>query len=247
MTAERQHVRLRRHSPSWTQGSSREVTSRVLETTFRPQPARTSGFVFDTSTTGRQVEFELRGTTREILERELPAPQRGPRSTQARRRRAAENSSPPAHWRLLEEQTQESRARFAGSLEQAIESAVRRKQRARRAARGTAPLCFTAWRVIARITRGSGALYSPVTRRTSSSDARHAAGRSDIRTRVVRTSSTSPRSRARTPGTGDAAASQHDVHDRVWTSRRVCERGAQQLVPHRVTTEATARDFESAA
>jgi len=88
------------------------------------------GLVFEVET-GRQVEFDLRGTPAEILGRALPAPQRG-RGRPKLGVVSREVSLLPRHWDWLEEQS----AGISGALRRLVEQAMKAqpdKQRARRA------------------------------------------------------------------------------------------------------------------
>jgi hypothetical protein len=87
------------------------------------------GLVFEVET-GRQVEFDLRGTPAEILDRALPAPQRA-RGRPKLGVVSREVSLLPRHWDWLEEQT----AGISGALRRLVEQAMKTqpdKQRARR-------------------------------------------------------------------------------------------------------------------
>ena len=88
------------------------------------------GLVFEVET-GRQVDFDLRGTPAEILDRALPSPQRG-RGRPTLGVVSREVSLLPRHWAWLEEQS----AGISGALRRLVEQAMRSepgKQRARRA------------------------------------------------------------------------------------------------------------------
>src|SRR5262245_40398730 len=88
------------------------------------------GLVFEVET-GRQVEFDLRGPPAQLLERALPAPQRG-RGRPKLGVVSREVSLLPRHWGWLEEQS----AGISGALRRLVEQAMKAqpgKQRARRA------------------------------------------------------------------------------------------------------------------
>jgi hypothetical protein len=88
------------------------------------------GLVFEVET-GRQVDFDLRGTPAQILDRTLPSPQRG-RGRPKLGVVSREVSLLPRHWAWLEEQS----AGISGALRRLVEQAMKAepdKQRARRA------------------------------------------------------------------------------------------------------------------
>lgn len=109
-------------------GQLRDVLP-VLKRRFDRNPSDL-GLVFEVET-GRQVEFDLRGTPAQIFDRALPAPQRG-RGRPKLGVVSREVSLLPRHWDWLEEQS----AGFSGALRRLVEQAMKAqpgKQRARRA------------------------------------------------------------------------------------------------------------------
>jgi len=109
-------------------GQLRDVLP-VLKRRFDRDPSDV-GLVFEVET-GRQVEFDLRGTAAEILDRALPAPQRG-RGRPKLGVVSREVSLLPRHWDWLEEQS----AGISGALRRLVEQAMKAqpgKQRAQRA------------------------------------------------------------------------------------------------------------------
>jgi steroid delta-isomerase-like uncharacterized protein len=183
------------------------------------------GLVFEVET-GRQVEFDLRGTPAEILEREVPAPQRG-RGRPKLGVVSREISLLPRHWGWLEEQS----AGISGALRRLVEQAMKAqpgKQRVRRAREalsrflygmaGDRPNYEEAGRALF---AGDLARFEWLVRRWPKDIRDHAVAQA----RLAMESADA--------GTGDAAAVVRDVYERIWTGGDV--RAIERLVAPRYT------------